>query len=103
MSESSVPCYPSDTQEWMHSGVVTGDYELATPVFMAVMPFDIEPERDDDAWTAAEWHSATGTVRAMYNGDGGIPKLDEGRYVIWVKPVTAEEEPLLRSGSIRIT
>ena len=100
----SMPCYPSGTLEWMHSGVVTGDYSLSTPVWMAVVPYDVEPERDGDVWVEAEWHTATGTVRAMYgDADSGIAPLDEGRYVIWVKPVTLNEEPLIRSGPIRIT
>lgn len=98
-----IPCYPSGTKEWMHSGTVTGDYTPTTPVFMALMPYDIEPDRDGDDWHEAEWHTETGTVRAMYGGDTGIGALDEGRYVIWVKPVTATEEPLIRSGPIRIT
>jgi hypothetical protein len=99
----SMPCYPSGTKEWMHSGVVTGDYTISTPVFMAVMPYDIEPEPDGDHWHDAEWDTESNTVRAMYGGDTGIGQLDEGRYVIWVKLVTAEEQPLIRSGSIRIT
>lgn len=100
----SVPCYPSGTKEWMHSGVVSGDYNPSTtPVYMAVVPYGIEPERDGDVWHEAEWHTATGTVRAMYGSDTGIGELDEGKYVIWVKPVTAQEEPLIRSGPIRIT
>ncbi|MEU6725495.1 hypothetical protein ABZ917_17450 [Nonomuraea wenchangensis] len=99
----SIPCYPSGTKEWMHSGVVTGTYTSTTPVYMAVMPYDVEPERDSDVWHEAEWHTATGTVRAMYGGDTGIGTLNEGKYVIWVKPVTAQEEPLIRSGPINIT
>ena len=99
----SIPCYPSGTKEWMHSGVVTGTYTTLTPVYMAVMPYDIEPERDGDDWHEAEWHTATGTVRAMYGADTGIGTLDEGKYVIWVKPVTVQEEPLIRSGPIKIT
>lgn len=99
-----IPCYPSGTKEWMHSGTVAGEYNPSTtPVFMAVMPYDIEPDRDGDDWHEAEWHTETGTVRAMYGGDTGIGTLDEGKYVIWIKPVTAQEEPLIRSGPITIT
>lgn len=100
----SVPCYPSGTKEWMYSGVVTGDFTASTPVFMAVMTYDVEPERAGDDWYEAEWHGDTGKARVKYGDpDNGIAPLAEGRYVIWVKPVTATEEPLIRSGLIRIT
>lgn len=99
----SIPCYPSGTKEWMHSGVVTGTYTTSTPVYMAVMPYDVEPERDGDDWHLAQWDAATGTAKVMYGDVSGVAELDEGRYVIWVKPVTAQEEPLIRSGAIRIT
>jgi hypothetical protein len=100
---ADAPCYPSGTKEWMHSGAVTGTYTSSTPVFMAIMPFDIEPERDGDEWHEAQWDTEKGTAKVMYNDPSGIAQLNEGRYVIWVKPVTAQEEPLIRSGMIRIT
>ncbi|MFI6510112.1 hypothetical protein ACIBCT_21110 [Streptosporangium sp. NPDC050855] len=98
---SDIPCYPSGTKEFIRSGVVGGDYTALTPVFMAIMPYDVEP--GDDDWYAAQWETGTGRAMVFYGGDEGVSELDEGRYVVWVKPVAPPEEPLLRSGLIRIT
>lgn len=98
---SGIPCYPSGTKEFIRSGVVTGPYTESTQVFMALMPYDVEP--GDDDWYAAQWEDGTGRAMVFYGGDEGLGELDEGRYVIWVKPIVPPEEPLLRSGLIRIT
>lgn len=96
---NDVPCYPSGTKEFIRSGVVAGSYTDSTPVYMALMPYDVEP--GDDDWHVAQWES--GRAKVFYGGDDGIGELNEGRYVIWVKPIAPPEEPLLRSGLIRIT
>ncbi|TDD54575.1 hypothetical protein E1286_05125 [Nonomuraea terrae] len=97
-----IPEFPSGTLEYIHSGTITGTYDPAsTPVFMAVVAYSNEPGTDD--WYPAAWDTEHGTAKVLYGAGSALGTLDEGMYDVWVKPVTANEAPLIKSGPIRIT
>jgi len=97
-----IPLYPSGTKEYIHSGTVTGTYDPdTTPVWMAVVAYGSEP--GDDDWHQAAWDETRGTAKIHYGAGTDLGTLTEGMYDLWVKPVTADEEPLILSGPIRIT
>jgi hypothetical protein len=94
----AIPCFPSSTVEYVPA-LVTGTFTESTPVHMAVIPYDIEPDTDD--WKTAVWDGSHAKVKI---GTGtAVGALDEGLYGVWVKVTTADETPVIPSGSIRIT
>lgn len=99
--QSSIPEYPSSTLEFVHSGKITGNWDASTPVKMAVFPGDIEPGADD--YHPAQWDVTRGTAKILMGAGSALGTLTEGLYGLWVKPVTADEEPVIPSGTIRIT
>jgi len=94
----AIPAIPSSSREYLHIGVI-GDYTTTMPVDIAIVPIGIEPSDAD--WKPAAWHN--GQARILIGPGSPVGELDEGMYGVWVRVTTAEERPVIRSGTIKIT
>jgi hypothetical protein len=89
---------PSSSREYVRI-TVAGDYTTSMPVDIALVPYGVEP--DDDDWTTAAW--AGGAARLLIGPGSTFGTLDEGDYGAWVRVTTAEEQPVIYSGIVKIT
>lgn len=94
----AITSIPSSSREYLHI-TVTGDYTTSMPVEIAIVPYGVEP--GDTDWHPAAWHD--NRARILIGPGSAVGELDEGTYGVWVRVTTAEERPVIRSGTIKIT
>ena len=71
------------------------------PAFSSRRPISVSVEPGDTDWHPAAWHD--NRARILIGPGSAVGELDEGTYGVWVRVTTAEERPVIRSGTIKIT